>query len=177
MRGLFRSAAIQWSAIFLILSVVAHHKGQELWQQYRAAQGNLQAAQAKLSGLDSELAGMKRLIASVPNVDSAKSPPIHERLATLVQNLRKSEPETRVALQTIGPEGGGTDRRPVQQLVQPLPGLPEAGSATLIVEGTYLTRSGLEEFIASGRRAGASLTSLSVNERRFRAGLTLYGRI
>ena len=104
--------------------------------------------------------------------------PIEERLALLVLRLRAAEPVTRVTIQTFSPEGSNAgDRRPAAALLQPLAGLPGAGSIALRVEGSYLTRFGLEAFLAAGRSAGASIATLTVNDRRFRADFQLYGRI
>lgn len=177
MRGLFRSRALQWSVIFSILSALAAQQGQQLWQQYLQATQRLQEARARSLSLDHELARLSRLVASVPQADGAAAP-MHERLALLVQALRKSEPETRVVIQTLAPEGASSaDTRAVATLMQPLPAFPEAGSVGVMVEGSYLTRSGLEQFLAAGRSTGASLHALSVQERRFQAGFKLYGRL
>lgn len=176
MHGLFRSRALQWSVIFLILSVLAAQQGRQLWTQYLQAAEGLREARARSLSLDHELARLSRLVASVPQADGAAAP-MHERLAVLVQTLRKSEPETRVVIQTLAPEGASSaDTRAATTLMQPLPAFPEAGSVAVMVDGSYLTRSGLEEFLAAGRSVGASLHALSVHERRFQAGFKLYGR-
>ena len=176
MRGLFRSPALQWSVIFLILSVLAAQQGQLLWERYLQATQRLGEARARSLSLENELARLSRLVASVPQADGAAAP-MHERLAVLVQTLRKSEPETRVVIQVLASDGANSaDKRAVTTLMQPLPAFPEAGSLGVVVEGSYLTRSGLEAFLAAGRSAGASLHSIAVQERRFQAGFKLYGR-
>jgi hypothetical protein len=136
----------------------------------------LQVARERARSVDDNLRRFEGLIASVPR-SAAASAPIEERVALLVQRLRKAEPETRVVIQTLGTEGGSGDRRPGAALLQPLPGLPGAGAASITVEGSYLTRAGLESFLGAGIGAGAALTSLTVQDRRFHSGFRLYGRL
>lgn len=177
MDGLFRSRAFQWSAIFWILSAAAAHQGRLWWEQSRQAEESLLVARERARTLDGELKRLERLVASVPQPDRSAAP-AHERVALLVGSLRKAEPRTRVAIQNITLEGGGgADRRDAGALLQPIASFPGAGSTALSVEGSYLTRYGLEGFLAAGRDAGASLAALSVQERRFQATFRLYGRL
>src|SRR5260221_8232718 len=176
MRGLFRSAAFRRSAIFWILSALAAHQGWHRGEQYRQAGRELQAARQHSMSADGELAKFKRLIAAVPQPDSA-SGPIQEHLALLLLRLRKAESVTRVTIQNLAAEGRPAEKREAAGLLQPIASFPGAGSISVAVEGSYLTRSGLEEFLATGRGAGASLTALAIQDRRFQAGFRLYGRL
>ena len=176
MDGLFRSRAFQWSAIFWILSAAAVYQGRLWWEQARQAQISLQEARGRAQTLDGEFERLERLVASVPQPDRAASP-AHERVALLVGSLRKAEPGTRVLIQNMALEGASAEPREAAALLQPLASFPGAGSTAVAVEGSYLTRNGLESFLAAGRDAGASLAALSVQERRFQATFRIYGRL
>lgn len=178
MPGWLRSRALQWSAIFWSLSALATHEALERWTQYREARQSLQALRERSQSLESELGRLKRLAALIAHADPRlAAASLHERLALLIARLRAAEPLTRVTLQTLSAESGSvSERRAVTSLVQPLPGLPGAGALGIRVEGSYLTRTGLEDFLATGRGVDAALTSLSVQEHRFQASFKLYGR-
>lgn len=102
--------------------------------------------------------------------------PPHERVALLVQRLRSSEPVTRVVIQTMTGEGSPADKRAASLPIQPLPRLPGAGVLGIAVEGTYATRSGLEEFLRLGGTSGTAITAISVQNLRFKAVFRIYGR-
>jgi hypothetical protein len=175
MRGWFRSRALLWGAIFWILSALAAHQARHLWEQERQATRALHAARARLQSADLELDRLRRLVAAVPRTDDV-TVPTHERVALLVQRLRSSEPVTRVTVQTMAVEGAPADKRAASLLMQPLPRLPGAGALGIAVDGTYVTRSGLEEFLRLGGTAGAAITTLSVQDLRFKAVFRIYGR-
>lgn len=96
----------------------------------------------------------------------------------LVRALRQAEGEHRVIVQTlIGGNSSSTDKKTVGALAQPLESVAEIGQLPVRIEGQFLTRDGLEKFLIAGNKTGASLSALQIQDNRFKATYTLYGKL
>lgn len=103
---------------------------------------------------------------------------VAERLAVLVQAIREAENPTRTTIQGMNTGTTATgEKKAVLAFIQPLPGVPEAGSLSITIDGQYLTHDGITEFLEAAQQAGGALTALTVNDNRFKATFTLYARI
>lgn len=175
MRGLFASRALRWSAIFLISSVAASHQARRLWDQADLAKAELQASRERARSADDEVARLKRIVGAMADAGEP-SETMHERLALLARRLRATQARTRVSIKTVVAEGSAGDSRSEAAIARPLARIHGAIAMGVVVEGTYSTLDGLEEFLNARSAAGAALVSLTVRDRRFQAGFRIYGR-
>lgn len=103
--------------------------------------------------------------------------PLAERLSVLIRAIREAENPTRTSVQALSTgTTASSDRRAVSQLVQPLPGLAEAGALSLTVEGQYLTRDGFIQFLSAAQSVGGAISTLLIQDNRFKTTITLYAR-